>query len=556
MAGFLALGTACSSPAPEAPTSAPAPAPPTPVPPAATSAPAAPTPAAAAPATSLPHFIPAKLPRPDFPSSNPLVDDAYQTYPSNPTNALPTEPPGHGGDLNVLVALYRLPYTPLEQNPAWQEINKRLGANVKFSAVGTSDYPPKFATAIAGNDLPDTIHLLNGIKGAPNVPQFLTARCADLTPYLAGDAAAAYPNLASFSTDSWRNTGMVDNRIFAVPLPRNLTGLAGLFKNANIYDREIGADYVPKNADDYKRVLLQLNQPDSGRWATAFSQGNALHAFYASLFRAPNNWRLDPSGSLIKDYESDEYRAAIGFVRDLVVAGLFNTDSIAKPAEFRPSFAAGKWVMGPEGMGTWDLWRQGRNLNPPVDFRMLPPFAADGGKPTVFAGPGYIAATALKQASPERIKEILGILNWMAAPFGSAESMLLEYGVPDEDYNLDEHGNPVQTKKGLADAFNTPWNYVAQHTPVLYDPSLPDYGRTLQQAEEVLAPYLLSDPTLTVVSATDAARGTVLKNKVVDAINDIVLGRRQLEDWDQVIKQWQSDGGEQIRREYLDQLAR
>ncbi len=506
--------------------------------------------------SNAPLLIPAVLPKPDFPSTNALVDDAYQAYPASPSNALPADPPGRGGDLNVLVALYRLPFTPLEQNPAWQEINKRLNANVKFSSVGTSDYPPKFATAIAGNDLPDTIHLLNGIKGAPNVPQFLTARCADLTPFLAGDAAKAYPNLASFSTDSWRNTGMVDNRIFAVPLPRNLTGLGGLFKNANVYDKEIGADYVPKNADDYRRILLQLNQPESGRWASAFSQGNALHAYYASLFGAPNNWRLDSSGKLVKDYETDEYRAAIGYLRDLAVTGVFNTDSLAKPAEFRPSFAAGKWIMGPEGMGTWDLWRQGRNLNPPVDFRMLPPFAADGGKPIAYAGPGYIAATALGQASPERIKEILGILNWMAAPFGSAESTLLDYGVPGEDYNLDDKGNPVQTKKGLADAFNTPWNYVAQHTPVLYDPSLPDYGRTLQQAEEMLAPYLVSDPTLSVVSAADAARGTLLKSKVVDATNDIVLGRRPLSDWDQVVNQWQSDGGEQVRREYLDQLAR
>lgn len=284
--------------------------------------------------SNAPLLIPAVLPKPDFPSTNALVDDAYQAYPASPSNALPADPPGRGGDLNVLVALYRLPFTPLEQNPAWQEINKRLNANVKFSSVGTSDYPPKFATAIAGNDLPDTIHLLNGIKGAPNVPQFLTARCADLTPFLAGDAAKAYPNLASFSTDSWRNTGMVDNRIFAVPLPRNLTGLGGLFKNANVYDKEIGADYVPKNADDYRRILLQLNQPESGRWASAFSQGNALHAYYASLFGAPNNWRLDSSGKLVKDYETDEYRAAIGYLRDLAVAGVFNTDSLAKPAEF------------------------------------------------------------------------------------------------------------------------------------------------------------------------------------------------------------------------------
>jgi hypothetical protein len=28
-----------------------------------------------------------------------------------------------------------------------------------------------------------------------------------------------------------------------------------------------------------------------------------------------------------------------------------------------------------------------------------------------------------------------------------------------------------------------------------------------------------------------------------------------LSDWDQVVKAWQADGGDLIRREYLDQLA-
>ena len=135
-----------------------------------------------------------------------------------------------------------------DQNPArgevYQQAARREREISRQSARRTT--PPKFATAIAGNDLPDTIHLLNGIKGAPNVPQFLTAKCADLTPYLAGDAAKAYPNLASFSTDSLAQYRHGGRPHFAVPLPRNLTGLAGLFKNANVYDKEIGADYVPK----------------------------------------------------------------------------------------------------------------------------------------------------------------------------------------------------------------------------------------------------------------------------------------------------------------------
>ncbi len=37
--------------------------------------------------------------------------------------------------------------------------------------------------------------------------------------------------------------------------------------DTDLADREIGAEYNPKNADDFKRVLLQLNRPDSNRWA-------------------------------------------------------------------------------------------------------------------------------------------------------------------------------------------------------------------------------------------------------------------------------------------------
>ena len=61
------------------------------------------------------------------------------------------------------------------------------------------------------------MHIYNGIGAAPNLPDFFKARCADLTPYLSGDAAKDYPNLAAIPTYAWNNS-LVRHRRQAVPV--------------------------------------------------------------------------------------------------------------------------------------------------------------------------------------------------------------------------------------------------------------------------------------------------------------------------------------------------
>ena len=63
-------------------------------------------------------------------------------------------------------------------------------------------------------------------------------------------------------------------------------------------------------------------------------------------------------------------------------------------------------------------------------MHLINPFPAQaGGKAYQYLGTGTLGATALKKASPERLKEQLRILNYLAAPFGSQEDMLISYGV-------------------------------------------------------------------------------------------------------------------------------
>ena len=54
-----------------------------------------------------------------------------------------------------------------------------------------------------------------------NAAEFLDSQCADLTPYLSGDAVKEYPNLAAIPTFAWKNSGCAYNgKIYMWPVER------------------------------------------------------------------------------------------------------------------------------------------------------------------------------------------------------------------------------------------------------------------------------------------------------------------------------------------------
>jgi hypothetical protein len=155
--GLTFLVSACTAPPEASPTPAPAPKPtsvpaaPTAVAAAPTAVPAPPTAVArpATPATSapgaalgklrLPTFVPAAVPPPDFPATESGLQAGYKVYPKNLVKSVAT-PPGTGGDVTALTSLPFPPSPPLEENTAWQAVNKQLNATLKMRMVPSADY--------------------------------------------------------------------------------------------------------------------------------------------------------------------------------------------------------------------------------------------------------------------------------------------------------------------------------------------------------------------------------------------------------------------------------
>src|SRR5262249_18755779 len=141
-----------------------------------------------------------------------------------------------------------------------------------------------------------------------------------------------------------------------------------------IYANEFGDDHVPRNADDFKRMLRQVTRPQAGQWGYGSyvlpTTGSAFDiivngGLFTRMFHAPNQWRLQ-DGKLTNARETNEFEAAVAYVRDLWSAGLFSPETASNNGVVaaQEQFLASKFIFMSHSMGFYnDLWRRGIAMN-------------------------------------------------------------------------------------------------------------------------------------------------------------------------------------------------
>lgn len=505
---------------------------------------------AASRTVTMPAYIQLQGPKPDLPASpDGLIEPSYFTYPKQVFKAVP-DTPAKGGVVTIMTFTTLAPPPPLEQNAAWQAINKEVGATLQVNAVAFPDYGSKFAAMMSGNDLPDLFYVTASGSTIPNFPRFLETRCADLTPYLSGDAVKEYPNLANLPAACWIGTAF-GNKIYGVPIPYVPFRFVHYVHQTLLDDEKVS---YPKNIQDYRAMLEALTNAQRNQWGTGAENttaGGMTEGFPSMYFRAPNIWKTDPTGKFTRDYETAEFRSALALNVDLWKAGLFDPSSpTANIVQARGDFANRKTAVRVEGWqpSSVQIWNTGLTLNPPSKLRVLPPFAHDGGAPAFYLGSMNRSFTLIKQAPAERVKELLRILNWFASPFGSMEYELQYYGQKDLHYVSDANGNPQLTDRGKAETI-VPWQWIAQGPLFDFNPLSAEYAQIMHDAATMLLQRGVPDPSLGLYSPTNQSKGGVIGQKVTDGMIDIFYGRRPLSDFDGIVREWKSEGGDQIRGE-------
>lgn len=488
----------------------------------------------------LPSYIPWDKVAPDLAAQDNAMS-AFYRFPKQLVEGI-SAVPGEGGEVTTLVNLFAAVPPAMDQNAFWKELNKRLGVTLNLNMVPDSAYTQKLATVFAGGDIPDLVQIrLNQTRR----DQILPALFADLTEFLSGDAIAEYPFLANIPTYAW-STMVQSGGIRAIPTARAPIGQIYFGRQDMLEEK--GLNLEPADYKEFVEIFAEVTDAKNNVYATANGPGTV--GVVQEMNGTPNNWS-ESGGKFTFGLATDAARQAISDVAQLVKKGYFHPDSFAGSLDFRQLISGGRVVFTRDGYAAWDILAK---MNPEATFgALVAPKYDGGGDARHWFGQTTFAFTAIKKSdSKDRIRELLRIANWLAAPIGTTEQLFRKYGVEDVNFTL-EDGAPVAIQGATAD-LGLPLNYIVDEPPVL-GPGPKSRVQAQYDYQLRVGPHLLPDASAGLFSTTDNSEGASIKKALVDAQTEVLKGSRGLDYWDEAVATWRRSGGDQIAAELEEAFA-
>ncbi|MEV4845946.1 extracellular solute-binding protein [Micromonospora matsumotoense] len=482
--------------------------------------------------------------KPDIIGTRP-VPDGYTKYPSSLVDAI-TERPGTSGKQVTAMTPAWGPAPPgVTQSAYLQAVNAELGTPVNFTIQDGNTYADKLNAMLGARDVPELLCVPQWeVDKIPRFSEAIKVLFEDLTDYLKGDAANAYPMLASFPTGAWRNS-LWNERLVAVPNPTDGPFPWALFTRKDLLDARGLA--VPASLDDLLTVAKQVTDPAKKVWA--FDNVFDMIQMYHKVPASKQGWRLKADGTPEFKYETPEYRQALEVMAKIYKDGLVHPEIVAsKGADNAQLFAKnGAIVFTRNGLGFWQgAQAEHQKVNPKLNIQPVPIFSATGGDPLVWGDDEPISFTFVKKGlGKERVEELLRIMNWCSAPLGTQEAQLRDYGVAGKHHNSTPNG-PVKTDLAFKEIANQ-YFFISGRNPTIGPyPETPNYVQDMLTYSNAMVKYLEKDPWDGVKLEMPAAYKA---NQVPteDKFTDMLRGRRPLSDTDAIVQEWKANGGEEAR---------
>ena len=500
----------------------------------------------------LPAYVPSDSVKADIPSvqgaNGFFSTPVFLSYPASPV-ATTTGVPGKGGSYSTITPLWGA-IPSASGNSYYDAVNKALGASIKLQPSDGSNYDKVLPTLFAGNKLPDWIQIPSWNMGNLGFADAVT-KFADLGPYLSGDAVKAYPNLAAIPTSAWQCC-IWNGKLYGLPCYYGGATIAGtLFYRKDILEKEgINADDI-KDPDDLAALGKQLTSAASGRWAF-----DDIFDYTAPIFKFPtdpNRWKIDENGKIIHRYETPGILEALDWHYKAAKAGWVHPDAMTDNSQAgKQRFWSGKVAVTGDGPGAWkgDDAKSGLAANPTYNRQAFKLLSTDG-KPQIEMNPSAGMYSFLNaKLSPDQIKECLSIANYLAAPYGSAEWLTVNFGVPQTDYTMAD-GNPVLTAEGSKEVATTYQFLVTPLTPATVLFNQTQVAKDAAAWEADMVKYAVK-PAFYGMNVTEPAQYAKINQPMVDVVKDVRYGRKPVSAFQEALKTWQAQGGNALRAFYED----
>ncbi|NUT48087.1 MAG: Tat pathway signal sequence domain protein [Saccharothrix sp.] len=495
---------------------------------------------------ALPNYVPSTASTADIPSvaggPGASTDPGFLSYPTNRV-ATVSGVPGKGGRYTTVTPLWGT--VPPADNTFYQAMNKALGVTLDMKPADGNNYATIIPTMTAAKKLPDWIQLPTWWNANFNVGELAGSQLADLTPYLSGDNIKKYPNLAAIPTGAWQ-AGAWGDKIYGIPSFSSGFVIAGttFFRRDLLDAKGITADQV-KSADDLMNLGKELTDAKGGVWAF-----DDVWTYLFPSWGVPLKWKVD-NGKLVHKYEMEEFLEALEWHHKLATSGYLHPDAIAGDDENgNVRFYSGKVLIGGGGTGAWNLadYQSGTAANPGYRRDSFKFFTADGkGDPQIFMGPSATIMSYLNSSlKPEQIEELLAVANYLAAPFGSVEYTLVNYGVEGVHHTM-VNGTPTATEEGKKNVQAQTYPFLASPPAVVSNPGgdivTKDYTAWQTANVKFLQKPVFWNMNISLprsMATTDAAQA------VEDAIKDCYHGKKPVSEVKDAITTWKSGGGDKL----------
>lgn len=429
-------------------------------------------------------------------------------------------------------------------SPLWQQLEKLTNANIQVQWIDDSNYDSKVSVELASGNPPAImrlIHLNSDVTDAAQSGAFW-----DLGPYLKD-----YKYLNKINPIIYDNI-KINGQIYGIPAVRPLARFGIIYRKDWL--KNLGLT-PPKTMDQFYNMLYDFTYKDPDKdgkndtYGMVVSQDTFPFTELEGAFDVPFNYSVK-NGKLTPAQETPQYIQALQYFQKLYKNKLINQNFSELPVNnWSQDFLNGKAGVI---VGTADDAKGYVQQEPSLKGKIgvLGPLKGPDGTTHDYDTGGNDGMFVIPKSTVKTVADLKKVLSFMNAMCSPDVENLLVYGVKNQNYKLvNGYAVPINTNntkdtaqlndlEELSPLLQSSETLTAKPTPL---------DKEVDNVENVVdMKYLLTDPTASLNSKTEAQDGTQLTNLLNTAMMKFIAGQTDVSGIQAANQQWLKDGGQKV----------
>jgi len=457
------------------------------------------------------------------------------------------------------MAMLHTPTTPEADGPIETALEEYTGTDLTFQWVPDASKDEKINAALASDSLADITSLTNisntSVRQALKSGQFW-----DVEPYLED-----YPNLAKIDEKTLASA-RVGGKLYGVPFQKPIARY-GVLVRQDWLDN-LGLE-TPHTIEELTEVAIAFAQDDPDGNGVDDTTGfiDRLESFklgfktLAGYFGAGNNFEVTDDDEIIPSFQTDEFKDAMEWYRDLYEQGAINGEFVTMQKQNQiDAIAQGKGGIVVTGLfeaKNYVNLAKSADPNTPMEWALINDVTYEDVPRRILSDTaggfgGWIAISTTQVESEEQVKSILAFIDKLLdeEPF-----TLMTNGIEDEHFTLDSAGVVTIADQPKWEQEVQPYSSSRPSDSVVTFKSSTPYVDEGNDKIAENAEFAVIDPTLPLSSDTFDQSWSTIQQAANDAYNKYMVGQLDMAGYEAAIEQLGGQGLDKIIEEFTASYA-